>query len=744
MFPKNSVIRALLQPKSLRDMVTFVQFLNKKNMKKLLALFLSLVILGPTVYASTFTDLSDNYYNNAIEYVSERGIVNGYEDGTFQPSRIVNRAELLKIIISSRYEESEYENYGEDCFKDVRPDSWYAPFICFAKEKNIIDGYSDGTFRPDQQVNFVEALKMTLENFDFEYDTSSAVWYEGLVNKATNERFIPQDVSSADQYFNRGQTAELITRVLKEREDGLNDYLKDSDEGLKVPPITYNVSKSESNDTVADWGWKLAPTAEDAYNFINGFDSYSSSHKLGEIAAAKDGFYIFYRSSPVNDSTWGWKLASDMEDASNFLNRKGAYTTGNPKNNIRVAKNSKGFYIFYQGENSSANWGIKKSTDIDDMYDFVNGHNSYDNSLEGVISGTSEKDSYLFYRSDLAATEGWGWKKATTVDDAYNFLNGIGSYGEPLNEVKIFAEDTQWGPFFYIFYKSSDNVVSTTQTPPISQPVTVENTDLTVSFGVGVNDYPDSNPGKNLANAYVNVYEVTPVKSGVYNGKLIQTLSTGSGSNPGATVTADYGKIINFVGFKEKSNADKATTWTFSTPPFKNFGDNDQLCQINYLNTSQYLNNDKNYACANSLSTPYQDEESSSSVVFEVAVNDYPDHDPSRNLANVYVNVYEVTPVKSGVYYGTLLQTISTGAGVSPHASVTVEYGKIMNFIGFKDKASAERATSWTFSTPPYKNFGDNDQLCQINFLETSQYLQNDSSYACANSLSTPYQSTEN
>lgn len=161
-----------------------------------------------------------------------------------------------------------------------------------------------------------------------------------------------------------------------------------------------------------------------------------------------------------------------------------------------------------------------------------------------------------------------------------------------------------------------------------------------------------------------------------------------------------------------------------------------------YVHTqwNECSNGCSNGACLKANATPTTPT-TGSSVTFEVATNDYPDHHDynlSKNIPYAYINVYNVTPVMSGVYNGYLRETISTEAAAT--AKVNVAFGEIVNFVGFKNEANAKANKTWAFSTPPYKNFGVSDQLCQTNYLETDKYLKNDQNYACASSLSTLYQ----
>lgn len=110
-----------------------------------------------------FSDLpASNRNKNAILYLYKEGIINGYPDKTFKPENTVNRAELLKILVEGQGISPSIDNY-KNCFPDVKTD-WYAPYVCYAKSFGWVEGYPDGTFKPAQTVNKVEALKMLLNS----------------------------------------------------------------------------------------------------------------------------------------------------------------------------------------------------------------------------------------------------------------------------------------------------------------------------------------------------------------------------------------------------------------------------------------------------------------------------------------------------------------------------------------------------------------------------------------------------
>lgn len=200
----------------------------KKLTVLLMALLLPMVfIITGERQALAFTDITENTPNQeAIDFLTEKGIVSGYPDGTFKPDDTLNRAELLKIIIGATTKEQISAEQYKNCFPDVG-DEWFAKYVCYAKEKGIISGYADGTFRPAQKVNFVEGLKMQLKAFGYAYPESDP-WYKSAVDAASADRLIPFDIVSFGQELKRVQMAEMITRGIKKQSGDLDIYLRNA------------------------------------------------------------------------------------------------------------------------------------------------------------------------------------------------------------------------------------------------------------------------------------------------------------------------------------------------------------------------------------------------------------------------------------------------------------------------------------------------------------------------------------
>ncbi|MBT7703792.1 S-layer homology domain-containing protein, partial [Candidatus Peregrinibacteria bacterium] len=125
-----------------------------------------------------FSDLIMGHDNySAVMYLEAHDIVQGYDDGTFRPDNTINRAEFTKLLIEAAYYD-EFEGYGdENCFDDVPAGEWYTKYVCFANDMDIVEGYDGGGFHPDAVINFAEASKIVVLAYDYDTQDDSP-WYK--------------------------------------------------------------------------------------------------------------------------------------------------------------------------------------------------------------------------------------------------------------------------------------------------------------------------------------------------------------------------------------------------------------------------------------------------------------------------------------------------------------------------------------------------------------------------------------
>ncbi|MBI4231886.1 S-layer homology domain-containing protein, partial [Candidatus Peregrinibacteria bacterium] len=125
-------------------------------------------IVGKTYSKSSFIDVKSDYWAlNFIETAKEKGVISGYPDKTFKPESGIQRVELLKIVFEAAGIDVKAKVLTKKSgFKDVDPKAWYMPYLDYAFSEGIVKGYPDGTFKPGNPVSRAEASKIILGVYD--------------------------------------------------------------------------------------------------------------------------------------------------------------------------------------------------------------------------------------------------------------------------------------------------------------------------------------------------------------------------------------------------------------------------------------------------------------------------------------------------------------------------------------------------------------------------------------------------
>ena len=193
-------------------------------MKKLLLVPLLLAFSAPSVFA-----FSDIYESDPLTftaaYLQESDIIDGYDDGTFRPLSLINRAEFMKMIVEGVTGETPDEETYKDCFKDVA-DEWFAKYICYGEDQGWVEGYPDGDFKPAVEITRAEATKIIVNAFEWEendmqyssfYDIDMAAWYwEYMLTAESNGLSDTIDpYLSPHELISRRQFSELLYRAIK-------------------------------------------------------------------------------------------------------------------------------------------------------------------------------------------------------------------------------------------------------------------------------------------------------------------------------------------------------------------------------------------------------------------------------------------------------------------------------------------------------------------------------------------------
>ena len=112
---------------------------------------------GLTEYVPrTFTDLSASLYATAINTLATYKLVAGYGDGTFRPDAPVTRAEFCAMLANLLI--TEMPTVTQSAFSDVSIDEWYAPAVHALHKKGLLTGYEDGSFQPNSAISQQEVV----------------------------------------------------------------------------------------------------------------------------------------------------------------------------------------------------------------------------------------------------------------------------------------------------------------------------------------------------------------------------------------------------------------------------------------------------------------------------------------------------------------------------------------------------------------------------------------------------------
>jgi len=166
----------------------------KKSVASLALVAMSFTFVAPISQAQLgFTDDAEipSWGVEAIEELMDQGVISGNDDGSFAPNRQLNRAEVSKVIVLGTG--IDLDVTGGPHFPDVQAGAWYYDYIETMYNYGYINGYPDGTFKPERGINRAEIAKMVVNAFEIEPDMSGAPHFD--------------DVSSSDWFYSYVETA---------------------------------------------------------------------------------------------------------------------------------------------------------------------------------------------------------------------------------------------------------------------------------------------------------------------------------------------------------------------------------------------------------------------------------------------------------------------------------------------------------------------------------------------------------
>lgn len=271
--------------------------------------------------AAAFTDLEQfHHYENAANYGFEQKYVNGYEDGTVKLDVFINRAEFLKVALTT----AEIEITGKtNCFPDVKK-QWFANYVCEAKELGIIDGFPDGYFYPERNINFAETSKIMAHLFtedllkkveggtDLYVAKSDTVWFQEYAWLLSIAHVIPSTIDDFSRPITRGEAFQILFLLL----DDFSEF--------EEPPVVELDFDYYNNEEITFFtNPKVSYYAKDGAVYFKDYNTITlleeadiNTFELLPLEYAMDKDHIFNKGKIIDDSTeYGFELLFFRSDS---------------------------------------------------------------------------------------------------------------------------------------------------------------------------------------------------------------------------------------------------------------------------------------------------------------------------------------------------------------------------------------------------------------------------------------------
>ena len=200
-----------------------------KLLKRIISILcsLSIALSFITVWASeeTFSDLNRDFECfGAVMRLSELGVIDGYEDSTFRPWNNVTRAEFCKIIVAMMDKTTQAKSISNSSpFDDVNNVKWCVPYVNYLTTNNIIKGYADATFKPNNIITYAEAVTILCRILGYNEDSVGYSWPANYLNEAEALKISGDIELSANDSITRALMAIMADNVLLKNINGSSD-----------------------------------------------------------------------------------------------------------------------------------------------------------------------------------------------------------------------------------------------------------------------------------------------------------------------------------------------------------------------------------------------------------------------------------------------------------------------------------------------------------------------------------------
>ena len=247
-----------------------------KKFTRIFSLVMAVVLLlasASSVFAASFKDVRGNeYYATAAKSLADKGILSGYENGTFGASKSITRAEMATIICRMLGQRTLAKTSTK--FSDTKSSHWASGYVKYAADKGIIGGDGNGKFRPGDKVKYEEAIKMVVcaIGYDRCVMPNALDWSAPYIEIAKANGITKSLQGSKGKYATRGDVAVMVYNALNAK----------SSKVLSVPAIiktSINASSNKNTINITN------------YNVVKDKFTYTNQENIYTFTAPRSGTY---------------------------------------------------------------------------------------------------------------------------------------------------------------------------------------------------------------------------------------------------------------------------------------------------------------------------------------------------------------------------------------------------------------------------------------------------------------------
>jgi len=390
----------------------------KRIISAIVCMAILLGIMPSAMAGYADVNVSNNYYSATLR-LQDLGIITGYDDGTFRAGDNISRAEFTKIVVCMMDKEDEAKtSTSASNFSDIERGYWATQYINYAVKKDILAGYADGSFGPQRNISFAEALTVLLRTVGYKEAEVGYFWPNNYIDTAEilglsdGMNYAPSDA------ITRGDAAILVDRALFVRPPesyGRNTYLETIGYTVLEDALILDNDTDSNSVSILSGNLKLGNSTSYVKNTqidISEGEVYNHAviDKDGYLVAVNE--YTSSSSDTKSETATVNRLTGNTIEYTTVNGQKGTYKAddsfvmyrNNSKMTFATAKNyiSGGTEITFYGKGYGL-WNIAvigSSSDIDPVL-ASHDYSSDDVTMEGI---TINKNNLVVYRDGKGAT----------------------------------------------------------------------------------------------------------------------------------------------------------------------------------------------------------------------------------------------------------------------------------------------------------------------------------------------------